>query len=134
MKNVTPVRVIFADTDAMGIVYHSNYIRWFEIGRTELLRALGYSYNDWAKKGFHLPVIHVYCHYLRAAKYDELLMIEAEVESVSRASVKFLYTIWDEHHDREMVEGYTIHACMNAQGKIARLPWDLIEIIKRALD
>ncbi|HOJ51377.1 MAG TPA: thioesterase family protein [Syntrophales bacterium] len=134
MKHLTPVRVIYADTDAMGIVYHTNYIRWFEIGRTELLRHLGLVYADWGAKGFHLPVIEVYCQYLQAARYDQTLLIETEVGHVNRATVKFNYTIWDESKEREMAEGYTIHACINAQGKVIRLPWDMIEIIKRAFD
>jgi len=134
VTNTTSIRVIFGDTDAMGIVYHSNYIRWFEVGRTELLREVGYSYRHWAEQGYHLPVIHVYCHYLKAAKYDDLLLIETRVETVNRASVKFQYKIWDERHEEEMTEGYTVHACVKADGKITRLPWDLIAVIKQALD
>lgn len=134
MKNITPVRVIYADTDAMGIVYHTSYIRWFEIGRTELLRELGLVYADWGAKGYHLPVIEVYCHYRQAARYDQVLIVETSVEHVNRATVKFSYTIWDETKKKELVEGYTSHACINAQGKVIRLPWDMIELIKRALD
>jgi len=114
----------------MGIVYHTNYIRWFEIGRTELLREMGMVYSEWEKKGFNLPLTQVYCHYLYSARYDEILLIETEVEYVKRASVKFKYAIWDETHEKELTEGYTVHACTNALGKIIRLPWDMINIIE----
>ena len=133
MKNIARVRVIYADTDAMGIVYHTNYIRWFEIGRTELLRAMGFVYAEWEKRGFNLPLTQVYCHYLLSARYDQVLLLETEVEYVKRASVKFRYTIWDEAHEQELTEGYTVHACTNSQGKIIRLPWDMISIIEAGM-
>jgi len=132
MKKIVPIRVIYADTDAMGIVYHTNYIRWFEIGRTELLREVGLVYAEWGGRGYHLPLIEAYCHYLQAARYDQVLLIEAGLGHVNRATVKFVYTIWDEAHKKEMAEGYTVHACINPQGKVIRLPWEMIEIIKRA--
>jgi acyl-CoA thioester hydrolase len=88
-------------------------------------------------KGFHLPLTQVWCHYLlfRARNYQmRLLFVETEVEYVKRASVKFRYTIWDEAHERELTEGWTIHACINAQGKIIRLPWDMIHIIEEGME
>ena len=133
MKDITRVRVIYADTDAMGIVYHTNYIRWFEIGRTELLRNMGFVYSEWEKKGFNLPLTQVFCHYLYSAKYDQVLLIESEVEYVKRASIKFKYTIWDEGQETALTEGYTIHACTNALGKIVRLPWEMIGIIEAGM-
>jgi acyl-CoA thioester hydrolase len=133
LKNITKVRVIYADTDALGIVYHTNYIRWFEMGRTELLRDIGLVYAEWEKRGFNLPVTQVYCHYLLPARYDQVLQIETEVEYVKRASVKFKYTIWDETRDHELTQGYTIHACVNALGKIIRLPWEMIGIIEAGM-
>lgn len=134
MKNITKVRVIYADTDAMGIVYHTNYIRWFEIGRTEWLRQMGFVYAEWEKKGYNLPLTQVFCHYLLSAKYDQVLLIETDVEYVKRASVKFTYTIWDEAHEKDLTEGYTVHACTNSLGKIIRLPWDMIAIIEAGME
>lgn len=134
MKSISKIRVIYADTDAMGIVYHTNYIRWFEIGRTEWLREAGFVYAHWEQMGFHLPLTQVWCHYLLSARYDQILFVETEVEYVKRASVKFHYTIWDEARERELTEGWTIHACINAQGKIIRLPWDMIHIIEGGME
>ena len=133
MSNISKVRVIYADTDAMGIVYHTNYIRWFEIGRTELLRDLGLVYAEWKEQGFNLPVTQVYCHYLLSARYDQVLLIETEVEYVKRASVKFKYRIWDEGHEKDLTEGYTVHACTNKDGRIIRLPWEMIAIIEKGV-
>lgn len=121
-KNRTKVRVIYADTDAMGIVYHTNYIKWFEIGRTELLRGVGLVYAQIEAQGYNLPLTEVYCHYLQPARYDQVLVIETEIEYSRRASIKFNYVIRDEHGEKILAEGYTIHACTNNSGKIVRIP------------
>lgn len=122
MKNNTKVRVIYADTDAMGIVYHTNYIKWFEIGRTELLRNIGLVYAQIESQGYNLPLTEAYCHYLLPARYDEILIVETELEYLKRASMKFNYIIWNDDKVKVYVEGYTIHACTNNQGKIVRVP------------
>ena len=89
----TPVKIrtIYADTDAMGIVYHTNYIRWFEIGRTELFRDMGILYAEVETAGFNLPLTQVYCHYLLPARYDDIVEVETDIEYLKRASMKFTY-------------------------------------------
>lgn len=126
--NLTKVRVIYADTDAMGIVYHTNYIRWFEVGRNEILRQLGLLYTDIEKHGFNLPLTEVNCHYLLPAKYDQLLIVETTFDYITRVVVKFNYHIWDEHKKRLHAEGYTIHACTNSDGKVRRIPQILLDL------
>ncbi len=121
-SNFTKVRVIFADTDAMGIVYHTNYIRWFETGRNELMRQLGVAYTELEKLGLNLPLIKVSCHYLAPAKYDHLVTVETKFDYIKKASIKFNSKIWDENRQKLLVEGYTIHACVNQEGKIRRMP------------
>ena len=121
-RNQIRVRVIYADTDAMGIVYHTNYIKWFEIGRTELLRNIGIVYAEMEAQGYNLPLTEVYCNYLSPARYDQIIIVETELEYLKRASMKFSYTIWDEDREKAMVEGFTIHACLNRSGKIVRIP------------
>jgi acyl-CoA thioester hydrolase len=91
VSNLTKVRVLYADTDAMGIVYHTNYIKWFEMGRNELMRQLGVAYTELEKLSLNLPLTKVSCHYLLSAKYDQLLTVETKVDYIKRASVKFLY-------------------------------------------
>ena len=128
-KNLTKIRVIYADTDAMGIVYHTNYIKWFEIGRAELLRELGSPYAQIELSGYNLPLTEVSCHYLYPARYDQIVVIETEIVYLRRASVKFNYVIRDEKQERVLVEGESVHACINAQGKVVRIPADISEKI-----
>jgi acyl-CoA thioester hydrolase len=126
-KNHVKIRVIYADTDAMGIVYHTNYIKWFEIGRTELLRSMGIVYAEMESQGYNLPLTEAYCHYLLPAKYDQIIVVETEMEYLKRASMKFNYTISDEDKEKILVEGYTVHACTNNLGKIVRIPSFIVE-------
>ena len=122
--NRTPVKIraIYADTDAMGIVYHTNYIRWFEVGRTELFRDMGILYTEVEAAGFNLPLTQVYCHYLLPTHYDDLIFVETEIAYLRRASMKFTYLIWDEKREKLLTEGYSIHACTDRAGKIIRIP------------
>ncbi len=106
----------------MGIVYHTNYIRWFEIGRTELMREAGVVYSHLEKDGFFLPLTQLSCHYLYPARYDDRVLVETRIEYFRRASVKFAYEIWDERRERLLVEGSTVHAFLNREGKIVRAP------------
>jgi len=120
--NQTKIRVIYADTDAMGIVYHTNYIRWFEIGRSELLRDMGILYAEVEKAGFNLPLTQVYCRYRLPAHYDDVVLVETEIAYLKKASMKFTYLIWDENRKNVLTEGYTIHACTDRSGRIVRIP------------
>ena len=133
MSEKTPIkiRVIYADTDAMGIVYHTNYLRWFEIGRNELFRDLGICYANIEREGYNLPLTQVFCHYLQPARYDDVVLVETEVEYVKWVSIKFTYTIWDELRRYILVEGYTVHACTDKSGKIVRLPKQLAGKIQK---
>jgi len=126
-KNLTKIRVIYADTDAMGIVYHTNYIEWFEIGRGELLRELGIPYSQMEAMGYNLPLTEVHCHFLLPARYDQIVLLETEIVYLRRASIKFSCIIFDENKEKILVEGESIHACVNREGKIVRIPADIAE-------
>jgi acyl-CoA thioester hydrolase len=132
-KNHVKIRVIYADTDAMGIVYHTNYIKWFEIGRTELLRSVGIVYSEVEVQGYNLPLTEAYCHYLLPAKYDQIIVVETEMEYLKRASMKFNYNILDENREKILVEGYTVHACTNNLGKIVRIPPFIVKKIEEQI-
>ncbi|MDO8786050.1 MAG: thioesterase family protein [Syntrophales bacterium] len=131
MKNIVKVRVTYADTDAMSIVYHTNYIKWFEIGRTELLREKGVVYAEMESLGYNLPVIELWCHYLLPARYDQIVLVETEIVHMRRASIKFNYSIWDENKKDVLVEGSTSHACTSKEGKIVRLPAFIMEKVNQ---
>ena len=128
------VRVIYGDTDAMGIVYHGNYLRWFEAGRTELFRALGIVYRDLEARGYYLPLTQSYCHYHAPARYDDVIVVETAIAEWGRASIRFNYVIWDEGKTKRLVEGYTHHAFTNAGGRVVRAPGEIITLIEGACE
>ncbi len=131
LSHKTKYRVIYGDTDRMGVVYHANYLRWFEMGRTELFRHLGLAYKDIEEKGILLPVSEAYCKYIRPAKYDDTLVIEACLDESVRGGMKFDYTITKESGGMVLVKGYTKHACINSQGKVVRRPGFLTDLIEK---
>ncbi|MBE9546419.1 MAG: acyl-CoA thioesterase [Proteobacteria bacterium] len=114
----------------MGIVYHANYLKWLEIGRTELLREMGIVYVELEATGYNLPLTEVCCHYLAPARYDDFILVETGIDYLKRASIKFNYTIWDEKKEKALVEGYSIHAFTNNKGKMVRAPKEVVEKIK----
>jgi len=124
----TVCRVIYADTDNMGIAYYANYLKWFEIGRTEMLRSLGFSYKDIEAKGIFLPVSEAFCKYISPAHYDDILTIETTSDSSVKAGMKFDYTIFNQE-DRLIAKGYTKHPFVNADGKVIRPPKFLTDMI-----
>ncbi|MCL2669934.1 MAG: acyl-CoA thioesterase [Syntrophaceae bacterium] len=129
--NSTPARIqtLYADTDAMGIVYHGNYVRWFEIGREALFRKMGIRYRDVEEAGFNLPVTRFYCHYLLPMRYDDEVLIETEIAYVKRASLKFSYRIRLAGQEEPRTLGYTVHACTDREGKLTRIPLMIAEKI-----
>ena len=127
-KGVAYYRVIYGDCDSMAIVYYSNYLRLFEIGRTEWLRDQGMTYREVERGGFFLPATEAYLKYAQPAAYDDLLTIETRVGFVKRASSRFDYVIYREN-DR-IVAGYTVHACLDGNNRIVRFPDFLHKILK----
>jgi acyl-CoA thioester hydrolase len=123
--------VIYADTDAMGIVYHTNYIKWFEIGRGELFRQMDMTYAWVEEQGYGMPLTEVYAHYLSPAQYDQLLLVETEIGYVKRASIRFNYTIWDEFREKALVEGHSVHAFVDQSRRIVRIPSFITDRIKQ---
>ena len=126
-KNVTHYRVIYGDCDLMAIVYYSNYLKLFEIGRTELLREMGATYREVEGSGFFLPATEAYLKYSKPALYDDLLAIETMIGFVKRASLRFDYTIY--RGKDIIVQGYTIHACLDRENRIVRFPDFLVRIL-----
>ena len=121
MEPVATARVIFGDTDAMGIAYYGNYLRWFEVGRVELLRRRGLVYRELTHRGIHLPVTRAEIRYLASARYDDALVIHAGIREVKRASVSFSYRI-DRDDGTPLAEGSTTHAFTDDCGRIVRVP------------
>lgn len=115
-------RVSYGETDAMGVVYYANYLHLFERGRSELIRALGFSYATVEERGIFLPVREASCRYLAPARYDEVIHIRTGLAGRSRASLDFVYEITDADKSRVLTRGSTQHAVVNAQGRPVRIP------------
>src|SRR5579871_3797428 len=106
------VRVIYGDTDQMGVVYYANYLRFCEIGRCEWLRARKVDYRAIEAGGLYLPVIEAHLRYRSPARYDDVIAIEATPIDARAATVKFVYRLVRQATGELLVEGYTIHACV----------------------
>lgn len=132
VRHKTTIRVIYGDTDAASVVYHANYLRYFEIGRTELMRKHVCSYSDIEKLGIVLPVTECYTRFKAPALYDDLITVEAYIAGLTRLTCRFNYKVTRTEGDKEklLVKGYTVHAAVNREGKLTKLPQDLIDQIK----
>ena len=130
LSHHTTYRVIYGDTDTMGIVYHANYLRWFEIGRTELFRHIGMPYREIESRGLMLPVSEVKCKYLNPARYDDVIVIRTSLNAGFRAGMQFDYTITNQDGSVTHTIGYTQHAFVNGKGRVVRPPVFIRELIK----
>jgi acyl-CoA thioester hydrolase len=120
--STTTVRVRYAETDRMGVVYYANYFIWFEVARTDLLRHLGWSYREMEGTGVMLPVIAAECQYTRPARYDDEIEIHTTGRLCSPVRVEFEYEVKVKGRDEVVARGKTMHAAMNPEGRACRLP------------
>jgi acyl-CoA thioester hydrolase len=120
--SISRVRVRYAETDQMGVVYYANYLVWFEIGRTDLLRQNGWSYREMEVDGYSLPVIDAQCAYKASAKYDDEIEVRTSGGMVSPVRVKFSYEVVRAADRTVLATGSTVHATLDREGKPCRLP------------
>jgi acyl-CoA thioester hydrolase len=121
----TRLRVIYGDTDQMGVVYYANYLRYFEAGRNEYIRAKGLRYRDFEERfGLRLPVAEAGVSYKQPARYDDLVDVEITIAEVRRASARFEYRLLRE--GTLLATGHTVHACVDLEGKLRRMPEELV--------
>jgi acyl-CoA thioester hydrolase len=128
-KHQTTYRVIYGDTDKMGIAYYGNYLRWFEIGRTEMIRSWGLPYKSFEDRGIFLPVSEAFCKFLAPAQYDDILVIRTILNTGLKAGLKFDYEVYRQDDEKLLTTGYTKHAFMDPQGRVVRPPKFLRELI-----
>ncbi len=133
-KNVTEYRVIYADIDPMGVVYYSNYLSWFERGRTEFFREMELPYTEVVKHGIMIPVSEVYCKYHKPARYDDVVQIETAVSSFKRVRIVFEYELYRKSDRALLVSGYTKHAFLDSNGKIVKIPDFICEKITSLME
>lgn len=126
----TQTRVRYKDTDRMGVVYYGNYLTFFEIGRAEYMRALGYPYSELEGKGSALAVIEASAKYHANVGYDELITVKTSVTDIGNVRLRFDYEIYSEDNTL-LVTGFTVHACINNDRKPSRIPAVLIDAVKK---
>jgi len=135
IKHATQIRVRYADTDQMKVVYHGKYLEYFEVGRAALIRSLGLPYSELETRGILLPVIEAYAKYRKPARYDDLLSVDAMVSELPAATLRISYHVFRSTEDEPLAEGYTVHSFVNvATGKPTRPPLYFIQIIEKALN
>jgi acyl-CoA thioester hydrolase len=125
----TPLRVRYAETDRMGIVYHSHYIVWFEIGRTDYCRAAGMPYRAMEDSGLWILVTAVECKYRRSARYDDAVRVRTRLAELGSRGLAFDYEIVDET-DRLLADGGTRHVFADATGKPRRAPAEILSALE----
>ena len=118
----TSVRVRYAETDRMGVVYYANYLVWFEVGRTEWLRETGWSYREMETEGVALPVIEAHCEYRQPARYDDELDVLTKATRLTQVRMRFDYQVIRRPDGVVVASGYTVHAALDPAGRPCRLP------------
>jgi acyl-CoA thioester hydrolase len=119
----TTVRVRYAETDQMGVVYHANYLIWFEVGRVELMRALGIEYKRMeADDDCHIVVADVHCRYHHSARYDEVLRVRTRIAESRNRTIKFAYDVFRDTDGQLLATGETTHIICGSNGKPKLLP------------
>ena len=134
ISHKTEIRVRYADTDQMKVVYHGKYLEYFEVSRAALIRSLGLPYSELEKRGIFLPVVEAFAKYRRPALYDDLLFIEAIVSELPKATLKIKYQIFRDGEKEPLAEGYTIHSFLNVStGKPTRPPSYFMQVLKNGM-
>lgn len=126
-------RVRYAETDQMGVVYHSNFIIWMEVGRVELLRLLGYSYREMEQDGLHLPVAEVKCRYKAPAKYDDVILIRTRMVNLRGYLIHFGYEIIRDEDKTLLAEGESVHLVVGPDMQRCVLPEKYMVPFTRAM-
>lgn len=117
-----PIRPRYGEVDSMGVVYHAHYLSYFDVGRTEYLRACGASYAELERRGFRLAVVELGVRYLRPARFDELLRLGVSLTALGRASVRFDYEL--RRGDELLATGHTRLGCLDTGNRPVPLPAD----------
>jgi acyl-CoA thioester hydrolase len=132
--NETRLRVRYAETDQMGVVYHSNHFIWFEVGRVELLRQLGFSYRDMeSQDNRFIAVAEAKCRYRAPVRYDEEVVVRTELRNVRDSVVHFSYELRRVEDGALLAEGETTHIVTDAELKVAALPEKYLKVFRAAV-
>jgi acyl-CoA thioester hydrolase len=122
IRTTSSLRVRYPEVDRMGVGHHTHFFVWFEIGRTELLRSMGCSYGRMEDEGIFMPVVEASCRYRSPVRYDDNLEVETTLDEVSVSRVSFSYLLRREGSSRPLAEGRTVHATVDRNGEVMKLP------------
>jgi acyl-CoA thioester hydrolase len=132
MRTVTSLRVRYPEVDRMGVVHHTHFFVWFEMGRTELLRNLGCTYGEMEDQGIFMPVVEATCRYRSPARYDDTLEVETLLAEVSASRIAFSYQLRRTGSAKVLAEGRTVHATVNRDGEVVRLPLNYRNLLSQS--
>jgi len=129
------LRVRYAETDQMGVVYHANYVVWFEVGRVELLRSLGFRYRDMERnEDCHIAVVDVRCRYKAPAMYDDEIVVRTQLKNVRESLLHFGYEVSRSDDGTLLAEGETTHIVVNSKFEKTVLPQKYARVLTKALE
>jgi len=132
VSSTTDIRVRYAETDAMKVVYHGNYLPYFEEARTDLFRSIGLTYAEIEREGFYLVVLEAHAHYKRSAVYDDILHVKASLRELPAMKITIHYEITRNDRTELLVTGQTVHAFVNvATGRPIRPPQEYLTVMQR---
>jgi acyl-CoA thioester hydrolase len=127
----TTFYVRYAETDQMGVVHHSEYIVWFEEGRSAWMRAIGSNYADFEAGGLNLMVTEVHVRFLAPARYGRQVTVRSRVDELRSRTLRFSYQVVDTDSGRVLVKGYTRHVCVDGGGRVVRIPQRWCELFSQ---
>lgn len=132
MKKSFKTRVYYYDTDKMGVVYHSNYLKWMEIARTEYFRDMPITYNDIEKEGFFLAIKKVDVEYINSAKYDDIIEIFVEIKKINNIKIEFYYEMYDDKNILK-AKGTTVNVFVDNKGNLKRISQEMLKLLKEQI-
>jgi acyl-CoA thioester hydrolase len=127
----TKITVRYAETDQMGIVHHSNYLIWFEAGRTDFIKGSNISYTEMEQEGILIPLAESNCKYIAYAKYEDELIIKTWVKELTPVKVEFNYSVIREKDEKEIAKGSTLHVFVGREFKIINLKKSNLQIYEK---
>jgi acyl-CoA thioester hydrolase len=130
----TRIRVRYAETDQMGVVYHANHFIWFEVGRVELLRQLGFSYRDMeASDGCFIAVVDARCRYKAPARYDDEIIVRTHIKNIRESLIHFGYELLRANDDTLLAEGETTHLVTDSEMKVTPIPQKYVDAFRQVM-
>ncbi|NOZ21259.1 MAG: acyl-CoA thioesterase [Planctomycetes bacterium] len=131
-KHEIDIRVRYAEVDQMGVVHHARYFEYFEMGRTEALRACGLNYRDIEEAGYFLVITKVTCAFKMPARYDDILTLETWIEKLTRLRIDHAYRLWRDEKRQLVAEAASTLGCVDRNGQLREMPADLLDLFGKA--